>query len=164
MNGTGLQRVLFVCLGNICRSAMAEGIMRHKIAARGLTDSFACDSAGFDHSTPGMAADDRAVAAAGRRGIAVETVARRVRAADYREFDVILAMDRSNLAALRAGCPQDLQHKLHLVREFDTPPATDGQIADPYYGTQSDFELAFEILDRCTDAIINRNGPTAAGE
>ena len=164
MNVHPVQRILFVCLGNICRSAMAEGIMRHKIEARGLGGQICCNSAGFDRATPGMPADPRAVATARQRGVVVETIARGVRSRDYVHFDLILAMDRSNLAALRAGCPKDVRHKLHLMRAFDRPPVANGEISDPYYGTQADFEPVFETLDRCTDSLIEHYRNNLLGE
>ena len=157
---TGPRRVLFVCLGNICRSAMAEGIFQHKIAAAGLAGSLSCDSASFDRWTPGWAADERAVATAREHGIQVATTARQVRANDYETFDLILAMDRSNLRSLQRGCPTHLRRKLHMMREYDHPPAPDGEIPDPYHGSMADFELVFEILDRCTDSLIARHTET----
>ncbi len=136
---------------------MAEGILRHKIAQRRLEAHLSCDSAGFDRWTPGWDADKRAVATAREHGIEFATTARRVQRGDYETFDLILAMDRSNMRSLLQECPEHLQDKLHMMREYDQTPAPDGEIADPYHGSMADFETVFEVLDRCTDSLIARH-------
>ena len=136
--------------------------MRHKISAKGLEQQLSCDSAGFDRWTPGMAADDRAVAVAGDHGIDVRTTARRVRAEDYAAFDLILAMDRGNMRSLQRNCPAPRRRRLAMIRQYDQPPAPGGEIADPYWGSMADFRAVFEVLDRCTDTLIARHTATAA--
>ena len=111
-------RMLFVCLGNICRSPTAEGVMRALVNDAGLQGEVELDSAGTGAWHVGSSPDPRAVAAAGARGIALVGAARQVRPEDFEEFDLVLAMDRSNLRALRrlARAPRA---DVRLLREFD---------------------------------------------
>src|SRR5271170_3363586 len=135
-------RLLFVCLGNICRSPTAEGVMRSLVAKAGLQGSIELDSAGTGAWHVGSPPDARAVAAARARGIALEGSARQVRPEDFDDFDLLLAMDRSNLRELSqlAGGERG-QAKLRLLREFD--PNTDDEdleVPDPYYGGPGGFD------------------------
>ena len=135
--------VLFVCLGNICRSPLAEGIFRHLVDEAGLTDNFFIDSAGTGAWHVGEAADGRMM-----------VVARQVTAEDLDRFDYVIAMDRSNL--------QDLQRmvdlsgadvSLHLLREFD--PENEGdEVPDPYYGGASGFEQVYKIVYRSCQRFL----------
>src|SRR5882672_11103628 len=102
-------RILFVCMGNICRSPTAEGVMRALVARAGLSESIELDSAGTGGWHVGSAPDERATAAAGARGIALEGSARQVSAEDLSEFDLLLAMDRSNLRELLRLAGSDQQ-------------------------------------------------------
>lgn len=139
--------ILFVCLGNICRSPLAEGILRRHIETAGLAGSLTVDSAGTAAWHVGKAPDPRSVAVAARNGIALSHLrARQVSDADYTSFDVILAMDADNLADLQArapaGCRADIRRFLHR----DVP--------DPYYGGPSGFDAVFRMLDQgCRDLI-----------
>src|SRR5215211_3201117 len=113
-------KLLFVCMGNICRSPTAEGVMRHLLREHGLEDEIQIDSAGTGGWHAGHPPDDRATAAALRRGIALEGAARQVRPSDFEEYDLLLAADRENLADLRAIAPDDeAREKIRLLREFD---------------------------------------------
>jgi protein-tyrosine phosphatase len=145
-------RLLFVCLGNICRSPTAEGVMRSLVKSAGLADRVHVDSAGTGGWHIGSAPDARAAAAAAARGIALEGRARQVRREDFSEFDLLLAMDRSNLQALQmlAGS-QEERARVRLLREFDPAAAASGEldVPDPYYGSANGFE---EVLDLVTAA------------
>src|SRR5689334_4300618 len=130
-------RILFVCMGNICRSPTAEGVMRHLLREAGLEDAVEIDSAGTGGWHAGDPPDARATEAAARRGIALEGGARQVRAADFDDFDLIVAMDRENLGDLLALAPdEDAAEKVRLLREFDaaSADAADLDVPDPYYG------------------------------
>jgi protein-tyrosine phosphatase len=143
---------LFVCLGNICRSPTAEGVMRSLVRQAGLADRVHVDSAGTGGWHIGSAPDERAAAAAGSRGIALEGRARQVRPEDFSEFDLLLAMDSSNLRELRAlAASEEERARVRLLREFDPAAAGSGEldVPDPYYGAAGGFE---EVLDLVTAA------------
>jgi len=142
-------RVLFVCMGNICRSPTAEGVFRQLLHERGLADRIDVDSAGTHAYHVGEPPDPRAQAAARRRGIELAGQrARQVVVADFTTFDHILAMDRDNLALLEAHCPDAQRHKLGLLLDY-APDAGRRDVPDPYYGGGRGFE---EVLDLVTDA------------
>jgi protein-tyrosine phosphatase len=157
-------RVLFVCLGNICRSPTAEGTMRALVHEAGLDGEIELDSAGTGSWHVGSAPDERATAAAAGRGIALEGAARRVRDEDFQDFNLILAMDRQNLEELRrlAG-DADARAKVRLLREFDSTSAAldDLDVPDPYYGEGDGFEL---VLDHVQAACAGLLAQIRAGE
>ena len=127
-------RMLFVCLGNICRSPTAEGVMRHLVEEAGVADAFVLDSAGTGGWHVGDPPDPRSREAARRRGIVVAGAARQVSAADFHDFDLILAMDRANLRDLRAAAPPDGTAEVRLLREYDENSVGGGDldVPDPY--------------------------------
>ncbi|WP_428426558.1 low molecular weight protein-tyrosine-phosphatase [Pararhizobium sp.] len=134
-------RILFVCLGNICRSPLAEGILRH-VAGDGLVD---VDSAGTGGWHTGDPPDRRSIAVARKHGIDIAGQrCRKVQAGDFEAFDLIFAMDRSNLANLRALAPPEAQHKLHLFLDYTLGTARD--VPDPYYEGPEGFETVYEML------------------
>ena len=140
----GRTRLLFVCLGNICRSPTAEGVMRELIVGEGLEREIGLDSAGTGAWHVGSAPDERATAAAAARGIALEGSARQVTRADFDEFDLLLAMDAANLSELRRLAPDEAgRAKVRLLREFDRASAgsRDLDVPDPYYDGEDGFEL-----------------------
>jgi low molecular weight protein-tyrosine phosphatase len=150
-------RVLFVCLGNICRSPTAEGVMRALVRDAGIEDTIEVDSAGTGSWHVGSPPDPRAVAAAGARGIVVEGTARQIRPEGLEEFDLILAMDRANLRALRQlarGAPADVR----LLREFDPASAAvaDLDVPDPYYGPSGGFEEVLDLVDAACRGLLAR--------
>ncbi len=151
-------RVLFVCLGNICRSPSAEGTMRALVREAGLQEEIELDSAGTGGWHVGSPPDERASAAAARRGIALEGSARRVRGDDFDDFDLILAMDSANLDELRqlAGGSETARAKVRLLREFD--PASDGSgeldVPDPYYGAGDGFERVLDMVDAACRGLL----------
>ncbi len=141
--------VLFVCLGNICRSPSAEGVVRHLAALETPPLAMQIDSAGTAGYHIGAPPDRRSQAAARRRGIDISGLrARRVQPEDYEKFDLMLAMDRENLRALEQGRPRNARAQLRLFLEY-APQTGLLEVPDPYYGSEQDFEL---VLDLCTAA------------
>ena len=157
--------VLMVCAGNICRSPMAEAVLRAKLAGAGLANRVAVDSAGTHGFHRGAPADPRAVARAGLRGyrLAGQT-SRPLAAADFSRYDLLLAMDRHNLATMISRCPPGEQHRLGML----LPPATQaagvvtddaagrlGEVPDPYYGSVADFDLALDLIEPACDSLLS---------
>lgn len=141
--------VLFVCMGNICRSPTAEGVFRHMAETAGLGPHLLLDSAGTHGAHAGEAPDPRSRAVAARRGYDLSAIrARKVSAEDFERFELILAMDGDNLRSLRAQCPAGLQHKLQLLLAFSRR-FPDTNVPDPYYGGAGGFE---RVLDMVEDA------------
>jgi protein-tyrosine phosphatase len=139
-------KILFVCLGNICRSPIAEGIFLHLCRERDLSSQYLVDSAGTGGWHAGQPPDARATAAAKRQGVHLSHVCRQVKPSDFLEFNLILAMDRSNQADLLEDCPQDLQGKIKLMRSFGPPLDPNPDVPDPYYGSTKDFDAVYTIL------------------
>jgi protein-tyrosine phosphatase len=145
--------VLFVCLGNICRSPLAEAIFKSKIEKKGLQKFVEADSCGTSNYHIGDQPDPRTLANAKRNGIVIDHCGRQLQPDDLRDFDYILAMDKSNLSnILRVMNARDHEHKIMLMREFD--PMGKGDVPDPYYGGEEGFQLVFEMLDRTMDKFI----------
>jgi protein-tyrosine phosphatase len=163
-DGTRPYRILFVCLGNICRSPTAEGIMRALVREAGLEDRIELDSAGTGAWHIGEPPDTRATTAARGRGIVLEGAARQVRSSDFREFDLIVAMDASNLSDLRHAAPDDAARaKLVLLRELDPPadPPSRGaggrlDVPDPYHGGARGFEDVFDLVHAACTKLLAR--------
>ncbi|MBI2424991.1 MAG: low molecular weight phosphotyrosine protein phosphatase [Candidatus Hydrogenedentes bacterium] len=147
-------RVLFVCLGNICRSPTAEGIFSHKVAAAGLAGRIESDSAGTSAWHAGEAPDGRAQEEAERRGIDIgRQRSRAVVSSDFEAFDLILAMDSENLRELKSRCPQDLQGKLHRLLDY-APQGEHRDVPDPYYGGPQGFARVFDMIDDACDGLL----------
>jgi len=150
--------VLFVCLGNICRSPLAEGVFVHLVAEAGLTDRFEIDSAGTGAWHVGEAADARARMVASRHGVELVSSARQITEADVLRFDYLIAMDRENLRNIkRMADAAGSEAHVHLLREFD--PATNGdadEVPDPYYGGASGFETVYEMVNRSCQGLLER--------
>lgn len=148
-------RVLFVCLGNICRSPTAEGVMRALVAERGMGEAIEIDSAGTGAWHVGSPPDRRAAEAALGEGIALESIARQVEGDDFERFDLIVAMDQANLRDLRRLAPRTAHHKLRLLREFD--PAHGGaelDVPDPYYGGEDGFAEVLALVRRACEGLL----------
>ena len=159
-----MTRLLFVCLGNICRSPTAEGVMRALVRERGLEDEIELDSAGTGAWHVGSAPDLRAAAAARGRGVELEGAARRVREQDFSDFDLLLAMDRENARDLLALAREPAEReKVHLLREFDAQSAASGDldVPDPYYGGTGGFEHVFDLVTAACEGLLER---ISAGE
>ena len=140
--------VLFVCLGNICRSPTAEGVFRHLLAQEGAAGMIRVDSAGTGAWHVGEAPDARAQAAALERGIDLSALrARQVSADDFRLFDHVLAMDDSNLTDLAALCPSPYRSRLRLLLDF-APHVEEREVPDPYFGGDDGFGHVLDQIGR----------------
>lgn len=145
-------RLLFVCLGNICRSPTAEAVCRHLATQRGL--ALDVDSAGTYGGHAGELPDPRSRAAGEQRGYSFAGIrARKVTLADFTDFDLILAMDSSNLEALRKLCPQPLQHKLQLL--LSHADVAQHEVPDPYYGGSRGFELVLDLIEQGCNGLLD---------
>ncbi len=146
--------ILFVCMGNICRSPTAEGIFRHMIQEKGLTDLFELDSAGTHAYHVGASPDHRAQDAAESRGVDLSDLrGRKVTIDDFEKFDLVLAMDKDNLGMLKALCPTAKADQLKLFLEFATDLSFD-EVPDPYYGGTKGFEKVFGMLENASLGLI----------
>lgn len=146
--------VLFVCLGNICRSPLAEGVFKELLREEGLSDRFEVDSAGTGAWHVGEAPDSRAAMVASRHGVELESRARQVTPEDLRTFDYILAMDHDNLRNLeRMGDAEDGTAEIRLFREFDAE-GTGEDVPDPYYGGPSGFENVYQMVRSSSQGLL----------
>ena len=151
------QKILFVCLGNICRSPAAEGVFLHLLAERNLTDQFVVDSAGTGGWHVGNPADRRMQAAANRRGIQLPSRARQISLDDLVDFDLVLTMDDANLSAVRSLSDEmggrataEVRPMLSFSRNF-----TEHEVPDPYYGGEAGFEHVLDLLDDACSALLD---------
>jgi len=146
-------KVLFVCMGNICRSPTAEGVFRQRVEQAGLRDRIEIDSAGTGDWHVGKAPDARACDAAGRRGYQLAALrARQVRSEDFERFDLILAMDHDNLARLQVLRSDRGQAELDLLlRRYGLGSDV---VPDPYYGGADGFEKVLDLIEQACDALL----------
>jgi protein-tyrosine phosphatase len=148
-------KVLFVCMGNICRSPTAHGVFEHKVNESGLAHAIETDSAGTHAYHVGESPDRRAQATAQRRGIRLDHLqARRVEMSDFDYFDYILAMDEDNLSILQSMCPSQHQDKVNLFLEF-APQRSETEVPDPYYGGSSGFDFVFDLVDEASEGLLD---------
>jgi protein-tyrosine phosphatase len=147
-------KVLFVCMGNICRSPTAEGVFSQKLKEAGLQDIIEVDSAGTHAYHIGEAPDPRARKSALRRGVDLDHLrARRAVAEDFERFDYVLAMDRDNLDALAAICPYGSEYKLQLFLSYAPNLETD-EVPDPYYGGAMGFERVLDMVEEAANGLL----------
>ena len=145
--------VLFVCMGNICRSPTAEGVFRHLAEQAGLSGQLQIDSAGTHAYHTGEPPDHRARAAAERRGMSLDGIyARRVTEEDFDRFDYVIAMDEENLARLRAEAPAHHHDKLRLFLEFGS--SDEREVPDPYYGGSAGFERVLDLVEEASRGLL----------
>jgi low molecular weight protein-tyrosine phosphatase len=145
--------VLFVCMGNICRSPTAEGVFRHFVDEADLGDSIEVDSAGTHAYHTDEPADRRASAAAERRGYSLADIrARRVHEKDFETFDYIMAMDRDNLASLTEQADAEHHRKIRLFLEFAS--AHQDEVPDPYYGGAAGFERVLDLIEDASRGLL----------
>ena len=145
--------VLFVCMGNICRSPTAEGVFRHMAEQAGVADRVEIDSAGTHAYHINEPPDRRAQAAAERRGISMSDIrARRVQADDFQRFDYIIAMDRDNLALLTEWSDAEHQDKIRLFLDYAS--TQEDEVPDPYYGGASGFERVLDLVEDASRGLL----------
>ena len=150
-------RLCFVCLGNICRSPIGEGVMRHLARQAGLAHAIEVDSAGTTGYHAGELPDVRARAAAKRAGIELSGRARQFETADFQRFDYVLAMDRSNYENLSVlAAEASAEDKLKLLRSFDPDSPEGASVPDPYYGTDQDFDEVVRICLAACKSLLER--------
>jgi protein-tyrosine phosphatase len=148
--------VLFVCLGNICRSPLAEGVFRHLARAAGVEDRFEIDSAGTSGYHDGDPPDQRTAAVATARGIELTGQSRRITSGDMQRFDYVIVMDEENHSALaRMAHRTAPRARVHLLREFDPEANGDPDVPDPYYGGTRGFENVHDIVERSARALLD---------
>jgi protein-tyrosine phosphatase len=149
-------KVLFVCLGNICRSPLAEGVFRHLVGEAGLADKFIIDSAGTSSYHIGDPPDSRTTAVALARGVKLSGAARQVLTSDLDDFHYVLVMDEENLESVkRLTKGKTTRAEIKLLREFDPQAANQFNVPDPYYGGPRGFENVHDIVERSCAALLN---------
>jgi len=146
--------ILFVCLGNICRSPLAQGIMENLLERAGITD-IRVDSAGTAAYHQGELPDPRSRQEAQRHGIVLEHRARKIKPSDFTDFQFIAAMDRENLQNLRAVCPQGLEYKIFPIMNL-VPGQEGADVPDPYYGGPEGFAKVYHMLDSACEKLLER--------
>jgi len=145
--------VLFVCMGNICRSPTAEGVFRHHVEKAGKVDQFHIESAGTHAYHLGEPPDRRAIAAAERRGMSLERIrARRVSDEDFERFDYIIAMDEDNIAHLKDQSALEHHSKVRLFLEFSS--GREREVPDPYYGGAAGFERVLDLVEDASRGLL----------
>ncbi len=154
MNSDKKISVLFICMGNICRSPTAEGVFRHHVNEAGLAHKFEIDSAGTHAYHVGEPPDRRATAAAERRGISLADIfARRVCDEDFERFDFIIAMDEDNQQRLLDQAPEEHQSKVSLFLSF--VDGDEREVPDPYYGGAAGFERVLDLVEAASRGLLD---------
>lgn len=152
-NFVTMTRVLFVCLGNICRSPLAEAMFRHKLKVLKLQETITCDSCGTGDYHIGSQPDRRTIDVALKHNVPINHACRQLAKTDIEMFDFILAMDKSNEQnILRLATPEQ-KNKVHLMRSFSSRPEH-LDVPDPYFGGPKDFQKVYDILDNSLDGFI----------
>jgi protein-tyrosine phosphatase len=147
-------RVLFVCLGNICRSPMAEGVLRRVAREEGVLDRFEIDSAGLGNWHVGQAPDSRAQEAARRRGVDIsDQFARQVTKEDFARFDLLLAMDGSNFDELIQLAPKSARHKVRRFLDY-APHVANKDVPDPFFGEREGFNHALDLIEAAARGLL----------
>jgi len=151
----GLVRILFVCTGNICRSPTAVGVLRKLAADRGLAGRIEVESAGTNGYHTGEPPDERSIEAAARRGFDLsDQRARRVREADYADFDLILGMDRGHRRMLKRAAPANMRARLGLLLDY-APQLGKTDVPDPYYGGGDGFEVVLDLVEAAAAGLLD---------
>lgn len=157
-----MTRILFVCLGNICRSPLAEAIFKREIEVKGQLGDYHAESCGTANYHVGDPPDQRTIRNALKNGTTIEHIGRQFNVADFDSFDIILPMDTSNRTnLLRLPGAENNRHKIKLMRMYD-PQDRGADVPDPYNGTGQDFQEVFDILDRSVKNLVA--SLTAAGK
>ncbi len=156
--------VLFVCMGNICRSPTADGVFRHMVATQGLQDRVTVDSAGTHSYHTGSPPDERSVAHAAKRGYDLSDLrARQIVSGDFDKFDLILVMDYDNLALVKSICPCGQESKVRRLTEFcltiDSPV-----VPDPYYGGADGFNQVLDLVEDACNGLLQHVRKAGVGK
>jgi protein-tyrosine phosphatase len=149
-----MKRIMFVCLGNICRSPAAEAVFLHTAKERGIEHKYFADSSGTASYHIGSPPDARMRKAAEARGISIAHLGQQLKRTHLQQFDLILCMDQDNLSDARSLTrnPEELD-KIKLFRDFD--PNGKGDVPDPYYGGPDGFDKVIDIVTRCSEALLD---------
>jgi protein-tyrosine phosphatase len=148
-------KVLFVCMGNICRSPTAHGVFEHMLNEQGLVAAIEVDSCGTHAYHIDEAPDRRSQQVAEQRGIGLGHLrARRVEMSDFEYFDYILAMDRDNLSILESLCPSQHADKLSLFLDF-APSRSESEVPDPYYGGPKGFDIVLDMVEAASEGLLD---------
>jgi protein-tyrosine phosphatase len=154
-----MTRILFICMGNICRSPTAEAVTRALVERAGLADVVELDSAGTHGYHVGEPPDRRATEAGARRGYDLSRLrARQVGSSDYARFDLLLAMDKANLESLQRNCPPDARNKLRLFLAYARRHREE-EVPDPYYGGVGGFERVLDLIEDAAEGLIDSLNP-----
>ena len=151
-----MTKVLFVCLGNICRSPTAEGVFLHLLKQQNITDRFTVDSAGTSGWHVGESADPRSRNTAKQFGFDLLSRSRKITVSDFDRFDYIIAMDRSNhrdIIALTSN--EEHRNKVHMFRDFDPKSPANSEVPDPYYGGPQGFQNVFDICFAASRGLLS---------
>ncbi|MCF6322237.1 MAG: low molecular weight phosphotyrosine protein phosphatase [Rhizobiaceae bacterium] len=147
--------ILFICLGNICRSPLAEGVLRHEAEKRGMANQLTIDSAGTSNWHIGSAPDERTIENAAMHDVDISNqVCRQLVAADFFDFDLILAMDNANISNIRAANHENGSAQISLFTAW--AGMGDQEIPDPYYGGQQGFEIAYKMIEQAAAGTLDR--------
>ena len=162
LHGRAPVRVLMVCMGNICRSPTAHGVLEKRVADAELADRIQVDSAGTHDYHIGRPPDERAQHHALRRGFDLSAQrARQLTAQDFTDFDLVLVMDDANQHGALALCPPAQRHKLHRLTDFCTRHRAT-EVPDPYYGGADGFEAVLDLVEDACDGVLAALRPGAA--
>lgn len=150
-----MKRICFVCLGNICRSPLAEGVFRDLARQAGRVNEFDAESAGIANYHVGDPPDPRSVRVAAQHGIVLDGLGKQFRAKDFDRFDLVLALDRDIYAALERLAPNGAARaKIHMLRAYDPQATTTLDVPDPYYGNSSHFDRVYDMVERSCRGLL----------
>ena len=156
-NITRKHRLLFICLGNICRSPAAEGVMKAKVHAANLDEQFVIDSAGIGNWHAGQLPDSRMRERGARRGYCLDSRARQIRQSDFDDFDLLLVMDRENYRIITSQAPdEEARGKVRMLTDYLQEHRGADVVPDPYYGDLSDFDYALDLIEDACDGLLEQ--------
>ena len=156
-NITPKHRLLFICLGNICRSPAAEGVMKAKVHAAKLDDQFFIASAGIGDWHVGQQPDSRMRARGARRGYSLDSRARQIRQSDFEDFDLLLVMDRENYRIIPSKAPdEESRKKVRMLTDYLQEHKNTDIVPDPYYGDLSDFDYALDLIEDACEGLLEQ--------